>query len=268
MPASTPQEEIFQPIAAFIERIEDLSDLLEVATTGIEHLLNYPHMIEEMMEDPEGPSFEDLTEARRLAELARRQEESGFETLYAQAAVSVWAGLELAIDDLAATLLKTFPQVTENEPLSQVKVTLLLPDALQPIDRASSIVEALKETLRRKGSLADSTGIRRFERLLSLFGFPDPVPSSTLPKKDRTYEQDLKELWAFRNLYAHGRLEADQRFVDRCPHLGLKIGDRVRVRLEEYVSAASFYAGTVAERARNVADRLLAIEGHPGHPRA
>jgi hypothetical protein len=71
------------------------------------------------------------------------------------------------------------------------------------------------------------TSLNKFEAILSFLNRDGDVPLALLTA--------LKEADAFRNVWAHNAGRVDQKFLHDAPGLGLSVGDKVNLDVEQYI---------------------------------
>ncbi len=94
-------------------------------------------------------------------------------------------------------------------------------------------------------------GVSRFEPLLELVGLGRPT------------EEDVKrsvfELSQVRHVLVHRAGHADARLVERCPWLGVNVGQRLHVTKERYAK----YRDAVFEYVTHILNKLTEVYGKP-----
>lgn len=187
---------------------------------GISSIRAQPQIVEAIMaatSDESKKTKEKLEHAKRDAELARREVESGFPILYSWAVVGLWALLESTVRTFISEWLKHKPTAWRTEPIKRLRIRLSEYESIPRNQRHRFVAEQLE---RQIGSNLKE-GLNRFESLLDPFGL-----SGALPDQLR---RDIYEFSQVRNLIAHNASKVDRRFKDSCPWLGLKIGDTLHV---------------------------------------
>lgn len=211
-----------RPFHSFFENMHALDDVLHLSQQGIRVVTTMPRTIEVLAETAVDPHEKQdynrrLARAEKEAALARKEVDSDFQLLHAQAVVSIWSALESLMKDLLVAWLVNQPAAWDPDPVARIRIPLAAFQRLLPEERASFVVE----TLERDAGAALKQGVGRFDAVLSLFGIP-----VVLEDKDRRVVLEMSQV---RHCLAHRSGVADKRLLDGCPWLELKIGDRVRI---------------------------------------
>lgn len=157
------------------QQVYELTGLLEASALGMRSLVALPDELHAAVHVDESgasawPSFnEDVEEAERLAGIATHQERRAFRDLYAQGTVTLWAHLEIGMDEFFAEWLTAFPEASLDGKLQNVKIQVSVYDALTG-EAPREVIRALKERLRRKSGGRQWDGIGRFELVLTAIG--------------------------------------------------------------------------------------------------
>lgn len=101
-----------------------------------------------------------------------------------------------------------------------------LPASLMIESDASERHRAILSEMARSTDADLAQGTGKFERLLAPVGLGGAVPK---PIKDAVFHAQQ-----VRNIWAHRAGAADRRFVERCPNLGFRAGERVDIDLSLY----------------------------------
>jgi hypothetical protein len=173
-----------------------------------------------------------LAEAESVAALAQAEVDSGFFLLLSHAVVDIWGALECAVDDLLTAWIMHEPSVQNLEEIQQIRVPLALFQSLNDEEKAQMLLDELKRAKRT----SFSRGVVGFEDLLSVFGLSGPL--------DDELRRVLIEVRQVRNCIVHRRGRVDRRFVETCPWLGHRTGDKLCITtadFEKYGSAIDRY---------------------------
>lgn len=164
-----------------------------------------------------------LEDDKKLETFANLQESQGFPYLYETAIIRLWTILETAADDLVLILLEKFPKVLERETIQNLKGPLV--DFLQASkkERAAFLFERLK----REIDAPFQPGAGRFEAVFKAIDFGGPIPDVA--------RRQLLELSEVRHVIVHRNSEVDAKVIERCPWLGLKVGERIRPTHKKYM---------------------------------
>jgi hypothetical protein len=230
------------PFQQFLAHQKRVGHLVMLSQMGISMLPHRPLAIEVLArsENPEmRPDEGQLEEARNLAKLADEEMRGGFQLLYAQATISLWASLEYLFHDFFATWLQKVPAACSSEPVKSIKINLADYESMSPDERYSYLVDLLERDL--KSPLRQ--GIARFESVLEVFGLGGAV--------DENLRKSLFELYHVRNVLAHRGGICDRRLKQACPWLPVTQGKAVVVTAQtfnEYMISVEVYALTVVSR--------------------
>jgi hypothetical protein len=232
------------PLRRFIAFWEECHQLLHLSMRGISMIQAVPKTVEALemayaagyggSSDKERLSTSD---AKQIAELAKRECDSGFPLLHAQLLVALWGALEAAIEDMLVGMLLNEPEALKNDAFSKIKIPLAEFELLDKDERMRVLVEDI-------GRGRGTHGVDAFETSLARFDLTGNVE-----------EGDKKTIWEMhhlRNVIVHRSSLADRRLVQSCPWLNLKIGDKVTVTHEALLR----YGNALAEYTLAVAYRL------------
>ena len=238
-----------RPFGEFIDRQHEARDVLILSTHGISLLPHVPNAIRVFAErenDPDSAAATDyahrLEVAKRQAELAQREVDTGFPLLYGQWAVALWNALECLIRDFLASWLANEPSASQLEAVRKIRIPLADYEAMTPEERHYYVIDMLE----RDHGIPLRRGINRLEDLLAIFGLSGPV-------KDET-QKHLFELCQVRHVLVHRRGIADRRLIQACPWLDLKPGNPViitPIMAYHYWEATDDYLATVIRRVRS-----------------
>jgi hypothetical protein len=220
------------------------SRLLHLSMQGIHGLRGRPEIIKLLarVDHTLGTVREDnpaeLEEADAIASWAQKERDNGFPLLHAHTVVGMWGALEAAIEDMLVVLLCEEPERLQKEPLSKVRISIA---EFEVLDQEQRMRLLLDEMQRNAGG--QKYGTDKFDGVLGRFGLSGPL--------DPEVKKDMRELHHVRNVIVHRASRADRRLVDGCPWMGLKIGDVVQVRhedFERYFTALEEYFGVIIIR--------------------
>jgi hypothetical protein len=223
-----------QPFKDYLDQLERTWMLLHLSSKGISLLRGIPRTIEVLNEvDKERYGDEErMKRAVEEAELAQKELDDGFPLLHSQFVVSLWSSMESLVRLFVARLLQNHKPAMDNKVIQRLQVKIGEYERLEGDDRYFYIVDKLEQEL----STPLKSGVTRFEILLEPFGLSGPV-------KDEI-RQDLFELNQVRNVVVHRSGIADRRFIDACPWLELKVGDKFNVQYpysKRYFKASQKY---------------------------
>ena len=229
----------------YLKHNEKLRHVLELSVNGIHMLRGRAEAIrvlEEIKDGEPDPDYEEkLGYAERQKELAQYEVDNDFPLLHEQATVALWSSLEALVRSFVALLLEISPDAAKAEEVLKLRVRLGDFQSLDPEERCLWIVDQLDQSL--SGPLKN--GINRFESLLKPFGLSGSF--------DKAMTQQLYELSQIRHVIVHRSGVADLKFLDACPWLGFKKGQRVNISSDMwngYNHAVSAYVLELIQRTR------------------
>lgn len=187
-----------------------------------------------------------------LAAVAERVRSADFALLHANSLVGVWGATEAVIEDLAVIWVSA--QEDAHSLPAFAKMKLPVGDMLgrDRLGQAKALIGELQRQERSEARL----GAGQFEAVLDAIGLGGAV--------DEDMRRDLLAAQQTRHLVAHRNGVADERFVSRCPWLGIKAGETADVSstaFAAYVRACGGYVQTVSDRAIDRASRADAWVG-------
>lgn len=241
-----------EPLVHFLNSLKRSHDFYHLAIDGITIIYKSFERVEELTaelqklddeagikRDPEPDELKRREWAKGRAELAQNEVNQGFPLLHEQAAVDIWATIEVLAKELAAAWLENYTGATQIDAVRRIRIRLADYEAMSPGERYDYLVSELEREL----SAALKSGVNRFETLLEPFGLSGPV--------DDTTKKELFELSHVRNVIVHRRGAADKKLIEACPWLGLRPGDPVKIDSDayhRYFDAAFEYEKIVLDR--------------------
>lgn len=242
------------PIRRAFDSLVTSLELLHISMRGIGTVSNYPKMDERLIEltiqagkEVTDKLRESLEESKRLASFADRESTHGFPFLHAFATVAAWGTLEVTVEDTLLGILFNEPEVLRQEEIAKIRIPLAKYEALDKEERMRLILQELA----RGQAISTGQGVSAFENLLGLFGLSGEVEDSV--------KKSLWEMNHVRNIIVHRDSLADQRFVQACPWMNSKPGDRVLIdhnRFGGYLDAVAAYLKTLQQRLEKRYDAL------------
>lgn len=172
-------------------------------------------------------------EAGEVELFARKQKEDGFPYLYSLALVRLWGILEAMVDDIVVDFMRRPAQCKDKDFFYSMKGPLLEFATASPEQQADLLTERLKDAVQAGLKL----GVGRFEAMLEPIGLGGGI--------DPDIRRVLFELSQVRNAIVHKAGVADRRFVESCPWMNLKRGERLKVNggdFHLYMVSAYYYA--------------------------
>jgi hypothetical protein len=225
------------PYSDFLDHTELLSQVLHLTIHGISLLVGMPEILEKA-EEFKRVAGESVTEsrvesARKEAELARREVESGFSIVHSQMVVALWSSMEALVHGFVRQWLINRPESILQEPWRNLKVKIGDWEGLDQELKSQYLVDALEQNL---GSHLKQ-GINRFEAVFAALGLAGSVEDHV--------KEAIFEMQQVRNVIVHKRGTADHRFCSACPWLNQEPGQRLLVSHEmayKYFKAVHEYA--------------------------
>ncbi|WP_131816393.1 hypothetical protein [Mycolicibacterium porcinum] len=152
--------------------------------------------------------------------------------------VGAWGAFEAFFDDFVVAILKTEPDILDEERIKDIKVPIS--DLLaEGDDKTMRVYKAIKD----KSEARD--GVARFEAILKAVQLSAAVPD---PIKDAIHEsRQIRHVWA------HKAGVADEKFLKVTSQLGFSLGDQVAISNEQartYVVGIFLYGSIIFNRWR------------------
>jgi len=163
-----------------------------------------------------------IEQTKKLEADAASEAANGFPLLSSHSVVALWSALEDAIPRMCSDWLLKYPRTLERDDFSRVK---LPPHILLLEDRTVAMEEIVLELARTTQSSLKA-GVGRFDALIGALGIKLSV--------SKALRRDLFELSKVRNVIVHQLGKADRKFVQECPWLNPKVGDRLRIDPARY----------------------------------
>jgi hypothetical protein len=180
-----------------------------------------------------------LERAKKDADFAAQECDSGFPLLHEFTLVGTWGAFEAAIEDLIVAILSNEPELLRTDPFAKIRIPLADFETLEKEDRMRILLRELQRTLRSE----QKQGVTGFEAVLGSVGLSGEIADEV--------KEAIWEMHHARNVIVHRRSCADRTFVSACPKVGTKIGDRIPVNqdvLERYVTSLTRYATEITYR--------------------
>jgi hypothetical protein len=180
-----------------------------------------------------------LERARKAAEFAAKECDTGFPLLHDFTLVGMWGAFEAAIEDVIVAILSNEPALLRADPFAKIRIPLAEFEALEKEDRMRILLRELQRTLRSD----QRQGVTGFEAILGAVGLSGEIKDAV--------KESIWEMNHARNVIVHRRSCVDRTFVAACPKLGVRIGDRIPINhdlLGRYVSSLAAYATEIIYR--------------------
>ncbi|MFN6543902.1 hypothetical protein [Mycolicibacterium nivoides] len=172
-------------------------------------------------------------------QLAQIEELTEDPLIHSMAIMAAWGAFDAFIDDFCKGVMVIDPSILEDKDIrnKQIKVSHLL---APPEVKLELVYGAIKSSI-------DTRKIEeRVEQTLGFFNLdtPETAPSITAAFIDS---------YKIRNVWAHSAGVADPKFAKEASHLGFKVGDEVRLTLDDtahYLGAILYYGLAINNRLR------------------
>lgn len=213
-----------KPLQSFIDDIKMYHDIMEISIRGLSISQAMPKAVD-AIEKALGES-EDITSSResakRMAEIAKKEIDSGFPFFYNQAAIILYSQLEGAIKRFIIEFFSIEGVLASVDRLKKIKIPIAEYYRLSEVEK----LEFLFQQYEKNESIGLQYGITRFEKLLEPIGFSG--------KLDEKIQKDIFELSQIRNILLHRGGIADKYFLDSCPWLNYNNGDKIGLKASQY----------------------------------
>lgn len=232
---------VIWPFLRADDRLEETVNLLHLAIQGIARTTVLPELSSALEKFTGERSQAEKEQVSKVAELAKREVERGFPLLHAQAAISLWSILEVAVEDFAVAWLSFDRTAIQSARTRKINVPLHRFMGLDDEERLRFLVRRMQEEV--DGEF--SKGIGHFEPLLDSLGFGGGL--------EEPHRRDLVELAEMRNCIVHRGAVADRKLREACNWLNLKSNEPVIVTHDScmrYCSATSAYLAELVYRIR------------------
>lgn len=172
-------------------------------------------------------------EARKIELFARKQKEDRFPYLYSLALVRLWGILEAMVDGIVVDFMKRPAQCKDKDFFYSIKGPLFEFATASPEQQADFLADRFKDAVQAALKL----GVGRFEVILEPIGLGGGI--------DPDVRRVLFELSQVRNAIVHKSGVSDRRFIEACPWMNLKRGERIKPNggdFHLYMLSAYYYA--------------------------
>ena len=238
-----------EPFTRFGDYVEDAHRSMMLSINGIRRVESIVPLSEavhnrnilDMTSEEARESEKRLDDTRKMADFARREIDRGFPFIHSYTLVGTWGAFEAAVEDLAVTVLLNDPSTRSAESLSKIRGNLLEFESMDIEDRTRFVVYELQRNLKAE----DRLGVNVFEGVLSAIGLGGSVDGST--------RKLMLEYQQLRHVIVHRGSVADKQLVERCPWLGLKIGQKILLNHDDFhrlTKAMADYLGSILDRVR------------------
>ena len=184
---------------------------------------------------------ERLDRARKDANLAQHEIDTGFPLVFSSAVVALWSLLEAVVRSTVVAWLKNEPKSFSSDPIAKLRIRVGDYEKLPQEERFHYIAELLEG----ESAAGLRNGVERFEALLKPFGLGGAVPERL--------RRDMFEFAQVRNAIVHRGGTTDRQLTIACPWLGLSIGEDLPIKrqnFDRYGDAAHWYVVLLICRVR------------------
>jgi len=152
--------------------------------------------------------------------------------------ISILSALEACVEDMVKAAIRDDPGIVSGKAYEKLKISG--DGYLGPVDeRIEKLYSAIEDHVGLK------PGIDRYEDILKFAGLGGRVPDG--------YGPIMFNANKIRNVWAHSAGRADAKFAAEAPHLRWKLGDLIKLTIEEsgeYISTVLYYGMVIANRHR------------------
>jgi hypothetical protein len=222
----------------FAWQLRDATNLAELTTRGLWSLRD-EHRLVEKAEPGHRPGAPAVSMTEQEDFLAHREIEDGFPKTWGQSVIALWGHLGVYAYDFAMFIMDRQPERLVKA-FEKIKVPLGEYLGATDVERTA----LLHYYLEKGGSGGERRGGAPFEKIFSALGVP-AAPT------DKLLLDRLHEWKQVRNLWAHRRGIADERFLSTCSQFGAKWGHVAKVdaeRARQYAKAGLLYGAGVYRR--------------------
>lgn len=178
-----------------------------------------------------------------LADVAEHTRATDFGLLHANSLVGLWGAVEGVVEDIAALWVAAQPDMHALPVFAKMKLPVTELLGRDRLGQARALVAELQRQERSDSRL----GVGQFEAVFDPIGLGGVV--------DDEIRRHVLAAQQTRHLIAHRNSIADDRFVSRCPWLGIAVGERVELTtatFKGYLRACGVYVQSVGARAMDI----------------
>jgi hypothetical protein len=228
------------PLMSLVQTFVDNVKYFEMLNTAV-NVLADDEIVSFIKADLKSPTPEKLEAIDSRVQIAKQSLKESHHMLYEQAIITQYAYLEAGLRDLIKNIFIHEPSLFKDAEVGKLKVEYLTYRRHQKAGDevlASYFMKQLEDSLPRT-----PYGVDKFESMLKLVGLNGAVSSEV--------SKLIFEQAQIRNILLHKKGVVDQLFNERCGNLGYKVGDRIKLTLDQvkaYIGADMTYISTVSER--------------------
>ena len=183
---------------------------------------------------------------KNCVEFLKSEQDTGFAYLWATGIIRLWSLVEAFVQFKVTEKLAALNTLPPHSLLEGLGANLGKLSSLESFEKTEYLCKRLADRVPR----ADKRGIDRYEKLLEAVGLGGELPQALT--------DILNELCEFRNAVVHRHGICDSRLAKRCPNLGLRVGEPIRIlhlNFEIYALAADcFHVEIIRREVSNAKD--------------
>ncbi|MEW6241265.1 MAG: hypothetical protein AB1564_10705 [Chloroflexota bacterium] len=158
------------------------------------------------------------------ANLIENKRDEYMQSLYSQGLVYHWAIIENYVKQLLAALINFDNKILEREAFGSIKIPMSEFFGLDEKDRGMFLANLIIASI--SSGKKPKYGVDKFEQYLEFFEL-----NGSLNKDDK---RNILALHCFRNCIVHNDSNVDERLVEHCGWLNLKLNDRIVIKDEDF----------------------------------
>lgn len=234
------------PLHEFYEYVTDLNGIVNCTIQGLHGSIDRLDLIDALFELDiayERATEEDATQkiecANKNAEWAAGIIKSDYQTVYNFAIILLWSKLESTVLDFTHNELQKNKNIIKSNKFEKIQIPISTYAKMNSTEKAHFLVDAICDSCKYNSK----PGVDRFESILFYLDLDGKV--------DHELQKNLYEASQIRNLLLHRSGYADKAFTKNCPHLGLKLGEKIHITkddLSRYMSSIISYFTIIVKR--------------------
>jgi len=233
---------LHESLEILLDDIQKMHDIINVAQRGLQMTQGAPNAVKVLAkvkneEDTEKHKLS-LQKVERIADIAKKEIDSGFPFLYSQSSIMLYSYLEGAIKRFVIIYFKK-NDLEKIKEVANIKIAFSEFVNLDDNEKFEHLFILYEKLL----TVGMQYGVTRFENLLGPINFSGYV--------DKDLAKIIFELSQIRNVILHRGGKADKQFIACCPWLNYAVGDRIIVtdkKYDEYYVGVCKYVTELAIR--------------------
>lgn len=216
-----------------VKELRQLMDFVDLARSGLSSAIGMPRLMAAVQtrkpascEVERGDYIEQLTKAENLKKIAEVHIEQDFDYLYSLAVVKIWSVLESSVENIVLQCLQRPSECKDMKTINDLRGPLIEFLNADQDERADFLLSELKVTTKS----ALKTGVAVFEALLE--------PVGMAGGHNEEVRRVILELQQTRHVIVHRQCLADKRFMDRCPWVGVTVGQPLVTGRNQFIRYA------------------------------